>query len=224
MRIIAEIGLNWNSDKNIAVEMIRTAKECGADYAKFQCGWRPDINPIDDDFIQSTLKAADYYDINLMFSVITDDAFDLLDKYDFQTYKIASRTVKDNPQLVTRVIETGREALVSTGHFTRQDYDFFRMFDNVRLLWCKSSYPSSPEDLKEIPASFRGSMYAGYSDHFLGVSGCILAASRGASIIEKHFTLNKSNTAIRDHVLSATPDEFRRMVDVCRPLHRLATA
>ena len=50
--------------------------------------------------------------------------------------------------------------------------------------------------------------YIGYSDHCLGISNCLLAISRGAKIIEKHFTLDKSDTTIRDHTLSATPDEF----------------
>ena len=49
---------------------------------------------------------------------------------------------------------------------------------------------------------------------------CLLAISRGANIIEKHFTLDKSNTTIRDHALSATPDEFRLMVNLGQDIKR----
>jgi len=41
-----------------------------------------------------------------------------------------------------------------------------------------------------------------------------LAISRGAEVIEKHFTLDKSNTTIRDHALSATPDEFLQLTKI----------
>ena len=49
---------------------------------------------------------------------------------------------------------------------------------------------------------------------------CLIAISRGAQIIEKHFTLDKSNTTIRDHALSATPDEFRLLVELGREIHK----
>ena len=61
--------------------------------------------------------------------------------------------------------------------------------------------------------SSKNNDYDGYSDHTLGIETCLLAISRGATIIEKHFTLDKSDTTIRDHVLSATPDEFSNLVD-----------
>ena len=54
----------------------------------------------------------------------------------------------------------------------------------------------------------------GYSDHTIGIDTCLLAIARGAKIIEKHFTLDKSSTVIRDHALSATPEEFRTMVNI----------
>ena len=60
----------------------------------------------------------------------------------------------------------------------------------------------------------------GYSDHTIGIDMCLIAISRGAQIIEKHFTLDKSNTTIRDHALSATPDEFRLLVELGREIHK----
>ena len=65
-----------------------------------------------------------------------------------------------------------------------------------------------------MPKSFKNSHFDGYSDHSIGIETCLIAVSRGAKIIEKHFTLDKSNTTIRDHSLSATPEEFKLLVDL----------
>ena len=89
---------------------------------------------------------------------------------------------------------------------------------NIKYLWCKSKYPTEPIDLKEIPKNFTSSIYDGYSDHSIGIDIPLMAVSRGAEIIEKHFTLDKSDTTIRDHALSATPDEF--MTRIGRNIYR----
>ena len=85
---------------------------------------------------------------------------------------------------------------------------------NIKYLWCKSLYPTSPWDLKDFPKSFENSKYSGYSDHSIGIENALLAIARGAGIIEKHFTLDKSDNTIRDHLLSATPKEFKIMTEI----------
>ena len=54
----------------------------------------------------------------------------------------------------------------------------------------------------------------------IGSKACLLAISRGAKIIEKHFTLDKSDNTIRDHALSATPEEFRNLVTLGREINK----
>ena len=63
-----------------------------------------------------------------------------------------------------------------------------------------------------FPKEFKSNHIIGYSDHSIGIEMCLLAISRGATVIEKHFTLNKTSQIIRDHILSATPDEFADLV------------
>jgi sialic acid synthase SpsE len=58
----------------------------------------------------------------------------------------------------------------------------------------------------------------------VGIEICLIAISIGANIIEKHFTLDKSNTTIRDHTLSATPDEFRNLANIGRDLEKKISA
>ena len=84
---------------------------------------------------------------------------------------------------------------------------------NIKYLWCKSEYPTFIEHLKGFPKNFKTPI-VGYSDHCIGIETCLIAISRGAKIIEKHFTLDKSENIIRDHALSATPEEFRQLVNL----------
>jgi len=71
-----------------------------------------------------------------------------------------------------------------------------------------------PWDMVDLPKDFNNSPYYGYSDHTVGIEVALMAIARGAKVIEKHFTLDKSDTTIRDHALSATPDEFRIMTEL----------
>ena len=61
----------------------------------------------------------------------------------------------------------------------------------------------------------------GLSDHTMGVGASIAAVAHGATVIEKHFTLDKSDTTIRDHALSLTPKEFKFLVDNGRAMSKM---
>ena len=54
----------------------------------------------------------------------------------------------------------------------------------------------------------------------MGIETSLMAITRGATVIEKHFTLDKSDTTIRDHALSASPEEFRQLTMLGRLIHR----
>ena len=90
---------------------------------------------------------------------------------------------------------------------------------NIKYLYCKSKYPTRYLDIKDFPKHFDD--FYGYSDHLMGIEGCLLAIARGAKLIEKHLTLNKTSQVIRDHALSATPEEFRSLTTLGRDLNNL---
>ena len=96
----------------------------------------------------------------------------------------------------------------------------FTEYENITYFWCKSLYPTYPWDLKGLPKNFNNLEISGYSDHSVGIEVALTAIARGATVIEKHFTLDKSDTTIRDHALSATPDEFKLMVDLGRNIYK----
>jgi len=224
MLFIAEIGMNHNGNWDLAYELIKQAKLCGADIAKFQLGWREgegEINRIDLDILQLLKKWCDYFEIEFMVSVITPAALELSRKIDFNRYKVASRTVRDNKDLVKEIVAEGKETIISLGMWNDMAKPPLKKTDRIKYLWCKSKYPVQPWDLMDLPKNFSNTFYDGYSDHSIGIEVPLIAIVRGAQIIEKHFTLDKSDTTIRDHVLSATPTEFKRMVELGREISRI---
>jgi N,N'-diacetyllegionaminate synthase len=223
MLFIAEIGLNHNGNFGLIHALVREAKQSGSDIAKFQLGWRAgegEINRIDAETLRTILKICDYYEIEPMFSIFTQEAWDLLRPHGLRRYKIASRTVRDDPALVERILDDGKETFVSMGFYEGEGLPFAGR-DNVRYLWCKSLYPTPPWALQDLPKDFAASPYAGYSDHTVGIETALLAISRGARVIERHFTLDRSDVTIRDHALSSTPAEFAQLVRLGRGIARL---
>ncbi len=227
MLFIAEIGMNHNGNFGLLYELIRRAKEADADVVKFQLGWRwkeGEINQITPEVIGKIIKISEYYGIEPMLSLITRDAFEMAKPFNFNRYKIASRTVKDDMDLVRDVVAEGKETLVSLGMWEGKGLPLEKDTGKVRYLFCKSLYPTAPWELTDLPKDFDASPYEGYSDHTVGIETALLAIARGARILEKHFTLDKSDTTIRDHALSATPDEFGQMVSLGRGIRRCLDA
>jgi N,N'-diacetyllegionaminate synthase len=222
MLFIAEIGMNHNGNLDLCNELVRQAKWAGADIAKFQLGWRAapgEINHITPEDLIKIENICKYYEIEYMASIITEEGFALSQHTDPSRYKIASRTVIDKPDLVKSILKLGKPTFLSLGMWEEEELPFTD-FDNITYLWCKSLYPTYPWDLTDLPKSFFDTPMSGYSDHSVGIEIALTAIARGAGIVEKHFTLDKSDTTIRDHSLSATPDEFRTMVNLGRNIHK----
>jgi N,N'-diacetyllegionaminate synthase len=225
MLLVAEVGLNHEGNFHLAYELIRQAAACGADIAKFQFGWRSkegEINHITPAMARRLRDWCDHFEIEMMASIISPEAFEMARPLNLNRYKVASRTVVDHPKLVESILDQGKETFVSLGFWTGEDYPFGRPDETLRYIFCRSVYPTYPSDLEGLPHRFSSRALYGYSDHMHGIEGCLLAIARGARFIEKHFTLDKTIKSVHgDHILSATPDELRRLHDVGRPLARL---
>ena len=225
MIIVAEIGLNHEGNFHLAYELIRQAQRGGADVAKFQFGWRdgPDeMNFIDGDRAMQLKKWCQYWDIEFMASIISDQALDIARAIKPNRYKIASRTVVDNPALVERVLAEDKETFISLGWWEDERFPFGPPTNKMRYIYCVSQYPTYPEKIKEMPQRFSTDGYYGYSDHMHGIEGALLAISRGAEFVEKHFTLDKTIRNVHgDHILSADPQELRLLDDLGRSMNRL---
>jgi len=217
MKFIAEIGMNYNGNFSLAYELIKQAKYSGADIAKFQLGWRDkpgEINQLDHKKVLQLIKWCDEFKIEPMFSIISDNAYKIIKKIKIKKIKIASRSLKYDFNLVKKMIKENKkkEFIISLGMWNKKKLPF--KGKNIKYLWCCSKYPTFSEDLKKLPKKFSIKNYFGYSDHAIGIDACLIAISRGAEVVEKHFTLDKSDNTIRDHALSATPSEFKLLVEL----------
>jgi|TARA_B100000780_G_scaffold274901_1_gene240640 N,N'-diacetyllegionaminate synthase len=222
MIFIAEIGLNHNGNFNACYKMIKLAKKSGADIAKFQLGWKSlpnEINFLDLERIKTLKKWADEFNIELMFSIFNKESLLMVKSLSLEKYKIASRTVVGDLELVKEIVNLEKKTYISLGMWDQDELPI-KNKKNIEYFWCKSKYPTEISDLNNFPKNFKGSNYTGYSDHSIGIDMPLIAISRGATIIEKHFTLDKTSTVVRDHILSATPDEFRNLVDIGRLINR----
>lgn len=225
MIYVAEIGMNHNGNFDLALELIRQAKNSGASIAKFQFGWRdkPDeINHIDIQTAQRLKEYCEYCEIEFMASIITEKALELALSVGVNRFKIASRTVTENPNLCKKIIDQGKEVFCSLGFWKEEKFPLGEPNKKLRYIYCVSEYPTLAKNLKSFPNKFCEDTFYGYSDHFLGNAACLMAIARGAKFIEKHFTLNKSSQVIRDHTLSATPDEFKLIVLQGNEISRLS--
>lgn len=215
MKFVAEIGLNHDGNFDIAYELIRKAKQSGANIAKFQFGWRNkpnEINYITEDIALHLKKMCDFQNIEMLASIIDDDGLKLSQKINLKRLKIASRTVMDRPDLCKKILAENKEVYCSLGFWKSKNFPFGKPNEKLKYIFCISKYPTYPDSINELPNEFNIENYYGYSDHTHGIATPIIAINRGAQFIEKHFTLNKTSQVIRDHILSATPDEFADLV------------
>jgi N-acetylneuraminate synthase len=151
-------------------------------------------------------------------------AVDLLADLDAPAYKIASFEVIDIP-LIERSARQRRPLIVSTGMTSRAEVEEAYAASlqagaaGVALLHCISGYPTpiGEANLRSIPdlAQAFPDAVIGLSDHTLGTVAATTAIALGASIIEKHVTLSRSDGG-PDAAFSLEPDEFARLVQDCR--------
>lgn len=94
--------------------------------------------------------------------------------------------------------------------------------EKVTILHCVTDYPAQYRDLNLDAIRQMGEIYhinIGYSDHALGIEACCAAVALGAKCLEKHLTLDQSLPG-PDHKASASPDEFKALVDAVRNLEK----
>ena len=161
-------------------------------------------------------------ELNLIaFSTCFDESsVDFLDSLDVPAYKIASFENIHHP-LLKKVAATGKPILMSTGMATLKELEesvnIIRESgcNDIILLKCTSSYPAKPKyaNLKTIPhLAQHFDCEVGLSDHTLGIDVSIASIALGARIIEKHFTLDRSDGGV-DASFSIEPSEMKQLVD-----------
>lgn len=156
-------------------------------------------------------------------SPFDNTAVDLLEELKAPIYKIASFEIQDIP-LIEYVASKGKPIIFSTGIAEIEDIELAietcRKAGNndITILKCTSAYPADPTDanLLTIPdIKSRFGVKVGLSDHTMGIEGPVVATALGATVIEKHFILNKSIGGPDAH-FSLDEKEFTAMVKAVR--------
>ncbi|NJM65402.1 MAG: pseudaminic acid synthase [Acaryochloris sp. RU_4_1] len=148
-----------------------------------------------------------------------ESAVDFLESLQVPLYKIASFENTDLP-LIYRVAQTGKPMIISTGMATIAELD-----ETIRtareagcqdliLLKCTSTYPANPENTNLLTIPHLRDLFnvqVGLSDHTMGIGAAIASVALGATVIEKHFTLNRADGGV-DSAFSMEPEEMRQLV------------
>ncbi|MBY9074496.1 pseudaminic acid synthase [Nocardioides sp. WL0053] len=142
-----------------------------------------------------------------------------LEKLEVPAYKVASSEIVDLP-LIRAMAETGKPIIISTGMANLSEID--RAVSTARetgnedivVLSCTASYPATPEgsNLRAIP-QLRALLdtQIGLSDHTLGIGAAVAAVALGATLIEKHVTLDRHDGGV-DSEFSLDPGELHLLV------------
>lgn len=158
----------------------------------------------------------------IAFSTPFDEkAVDFLEELDVPLYKIASFENNDIP-LIRKVAKTGKPIIVSTGMATLADLELLvntvksEGNNNLVLLKCTSTYPATPENTNIATIPHLKAMFpdvqVGLSDHTMGIGVAVASVGIGATVIEKHFTLNRADGGV-DAAFSMEPHEMRSLVE-----------
>ena len=142
-------------------------------------------------------------------------------------WKIPSGEITNYPYLV-EIAKTKKKIILSTGMSTLEEVQqaLDVLYENgasdVTLLHCTTDYPTAMEDVNlnaMLTLKKEFNVPVGYSDHTKGIEVSVAAVGMGATVIEKHFTLDR-NMPGPDHKASLEPDELKQLVSSIRNVEK----
>ena len=238
--IVAEIGINHNGDIEIAKKLIDLAKVAGCDAVKFQKRTvdvvyspeelaKPRESPYGNtngdlkyglEFELEEYQEIDRYckekNFHWFASCWDEGSVDFIEQFDVPCYKIASACLTDD-ELVRHTRAKGRPIVLSTGMSTVEQVDHAVEIlnkDDLAILHAISTYPAYYEEinLSVIPKfQERYGVPVGYSGHETGIPTSVAAVALGASIVERHITIDRTMWG-SDHAASLGPSGIIQMV------------
>lgn len=239
--VIAEGGLNHNGDVKIAKKMIEEAAKSGADAIKFQTYKTEEFlrksSQYFDVFKKVELSFEEFGELKdysknqgiTFFSTPFDIvSAEFLKKINVPCFKIASSDLTNIP-LIRHVAKSSKPVIISTGLAIMDEVReavtccLHEGNDNIALLHCVANYPTLPEEtnleaIRTMKDAFSFSI--GYSDNGESTLVDLVAASIGAEIIEKHFTLDKKMSG-PDHSFSIDPDGLKTLVSQLKTISKM---
>lgn len=232
--IIAEGGVNHFGDLGKAFSLVELAADAGADAFKTQVFstdrlisrtepvWRARLRSkeIDFSFLKAVRDRCREKRILFLCTAHDDSVIEWLDELEVPAFKIGSGERRNLPYL-REIGKRGKPVVLSTGMHTVVDVDLAvetlskEGCEEVALLHCVTSYPTPYDqvNLRAIGAlRDRFGCPVGYSDHTDGHHAVLAAVALGASIVEKHISLDFDVPNAQDWKVSAGPDDFSDLV------------
>lgn len=198
----------------------------GSDDNQFQMLKKLELTPEAHDVLIAYCKNKGIKFFSTAFDI---DSIDYLHKLGLGLWKIPSGEITNYPFL-KHIASFNEPTILSTGMCDMEDvraavsalYKNGLSKENLILLHCNTEYPTPFEDvnLKAMDALRKEfGVEVGYSDHTKGIEVPIAAVALGATVIEKHFTLDR-NMEGPDHKASLEPDELKAMVSAIRNIEK----
>lgn len=179
-----------------------------------------------DDFI-ALKEYCDKVGITFLSTPFDFDSIDFLNSIDMPFWKVPSGEVTNLPYLLA-LAKTAKPVVMSTGmcEMTEIEAAINVLKENgtkeIKLLHCNTEYPTPFEDVNLKAMKTMRDVFGlevGYSDHTKGIEVPVAAVALGATVIEKHFTLDR-NMEGPDHKASLEPDELAAMVSSIRHIEK----
>lgn len=248
--VIAEIGGNHEGSLDYALKLTDLAIDSGADAIKYQI-YSPEglVNRFLDEkryehFKRFTLSFSEYEKlahrcldagVQFMSSIWQDDAIEYFDRYinihkigsgDLTNYMLLERLAKiEKPIILSTAMSTIAE-IHSTVNFIQKSNPKYTMSGMLAILQCVAMY-GEPKDhfaninvVDTLRSEFPDKVI-GYSDHTVGTLACEVAVSKGARVLEVHFTDDKTRD-FRDHQISMDQSDLRYIVNKIRSILELS--
>ncbi len=169
---------------------------------------------------ESIIKKGKKLGLTVFSTPFDESAVDFLESLNVPAYKIASYENVHLP-LIRKTAATGKPVIISTGMATVAELDeaIHEVRNagnkNVILLKCTSTYPATPDNANILTIPHMRELFGcevGLSDHSMGIGTALAAVAHGAVMIEKHFTLKRSDGGV-DSAFSMETEEMKNLVD-----------
>ena len=234
--IASEAGADYVKFQTFRAETLVTHN---ADKAEYQKGLTGNIETqfdmikrleLDQDAHQELVQYCSEKDILNLSSPFDHESIDALAELNIPFYKIPSGEITNLPYL-RHVGHMGKPVVMSTGMATLEEIRMAMEVlleaglkkEQLTILHCNTQYPTPMEDVNlsaMITIRDEFSVKVGYSDHTLGIEVPIAAVALGATLIEKHFTLDRTLPG-PDHAASLEPEELKAMVASIRNIEKV---
>lgn len=238
--VTAEIGINHNGNILLAKELIDAAVDAGCNAVKFQKRTVFEVYTLDElgrqrespfgttngdlklglEFGQEDYERIDAYchkqGVLWTASCWDSGSVDFIDQFDPPYYKVASASLTDD-DLLRHIRSKGKPVILSTGMSTMVEIDHAVEVlgeEDLIILHCTSTYPAQTNELnlRMIETlQVRYDVPTGYSGHEVGLQTTLAAVALGASMVERHVTLDRSMWG-SDQAASVEPQGFQRLV------------